>query len=133
MDAPVTLADVRGVARETWARVGSGADAPQNVGVDILGWDFAFELNELGKQIAQEAGVDVKLKKIPREVLEKKAVDQGDIHFFELAALSLDVKAKGRRVELSLSDFIVAPDDIPLDVMQAVSHWSQLVDYWEVD
>lgn len=133
VDAPVTLADVRAIAREAWARVGSGADAPQKAGVDILGWDFAFELNELGRQIAQEAGVDVKFKKIPREVLEKKAVDQGDIKFFELAAVSVEVKAKGRRVELALTDFIVAPDDIPQDVLKAISHWSQLIDYWAID
>jgi adenine-specific DNA-methyltransferase len=133
VDAPVTLEDVKAIARETWKRVGSGEDAPESAGVDILGWDFAFELNELGMQVAREAGVDVKFKKIPREVLEKKAVDQGDIKFFELAALSVDAKTDKKKVTLDLKDFIISPDDVPQEVMQAVTHWSQWVDYWAVD
>jgi DNA modification methylase len=133
VDAPVTLEDVKAIARETWKRVGSGENAPESAGVDILGWDFAFELNELGLQVAREAGVDVKFKKIPREVLEKKAVDQGDIKFFELAALTVNAKTEKKKVTLELKDFIISPDDVPKDVMEKVTHWSQWVDYWAVD
>ena len=133
VDAPVTLADIKAIARETWQRVGTGDEAPASAGVDVLGWDFAFELNELGRQVAQEAGVDVKFKRIPREVLEKKAVDQGDIRFFELAALTVAAQTKGKTVALELKDFIVSPDDVPQEVMSAVTHWSQWVDYWAVD
>ena len=91
VDAPVTLADVKAIAAEVWKAVGSGKNAPHKAGVDILGWEFAFELNELAKQVAADARVDVTFKKIPREVLEKRAVEQGDIKFFELAALSVKV------------------------------------------
>ena len=133
VDAPVTLADVKAVAREAWQRVGSGSDAPSKAGVDILGWDFAFELHEIGKQTAEDAGIDVSFKKIPREVLEKKAVDQGDIRFFELAALSVGIEQKGKKVALELKDFIISPDDVPQDVMSAVTHWSQWIDYWAAD
>jgi len=133
VDAPVTLADVKAIAAEVWRAVGSGAGAPRTAGVDILGWEFAFELNELARQIAAEARVDVAFKKIPREVLEKKAVEQGDIQFFELGALSVDVKTKGRNLTLALTDFVVPMDDIPDDARKAIRHWSQLVDYWEAD
>jgi DNA modification methylase len=81
VDAPVTLSDVKSVAAEVWKSVGKGKDAPKTAGVDILGWEFALEVNELAKQVAAEAHVDVAFKKIPREVLEKKAVEQGDIRF----------------------------------------------------
>ena len=94
--------------------------------MDILGWEFAFELNELARRVAAEARVDVAFKKIPREVLEKKAVEQGDIQFFELGALAVDVKTKGRNVTLTLADFVVPMDDIPADARKAVRHWSQL-------
>jgi len=87
VDAPVTSADVKATAKEAWKALGGGKDAPTKAGVDILGWEFAFEVNELAKQTAAESRVDVSFKKIPREVLEKKAVEQGDIHFFELGAL----------------------------------------------
>ncbi len=133
VDAPVTIADVRAIARETLARIGTGEDAPQTAGVDVLGWDFAFELNELGQQVAADAGVNVRFRKIPREVLEKKAVDQGDIRFFELAAATVSHSVKGRTATLELKDFIISPDDVPADVMQSITHWSQWVDYWAVD
>ena len=50
-----------------------------------------------------------------------------------LAALSLDLTQHGDTVTLSLTDFMVPPDDVPLDVARAISHWSQWIDYWAVD
>jgi hypothetical protein len=58
---------------------GTGKDAPKESAVDVLGWDFAFELNEVAKQQAAEANISMRFIRIPREVLEKKAVEQGDI------------------------------------------------------
>jgi DNA modification methylase len=133
VDAPVTLADVKAIAREAWKAIASGKDAPTKAGVDILGWEFAFEINELAKQVAAESRVDVAFKKIPREVLDRKAVEQGDVKFFELGALSVDVKEKGREVRLKLTDFVIPTDDIPEEARKAIKHWSQLVDYWAVD
>lgn len=94
VDAPVTLSDIKAIARETWKAASSGG-AARKAAADILGWEFAFELNETARQVAAESRVDVAFKKIPREVLEKKAVEQGDIKFFELGALSVDAKQKG--------------------------------------
>jgi adenine-specific DNA-methyltransferase len=133
VDAPVTLADVKAIAAEVWRAVGIGGNAPKSAAVDILGWEFAFELNELARQVAAEARVEVSFKKIPREILEKRAVEQGDIRFFELAALSVDVKVKKREVSLKLTDFVISPDDVPEEVRRAVRHWSQFIDYWAVD
>ncbi len=48
--------------------VGTGKDAPKTQSVDILGWDFAFELNEVARQDAEKAGIDLRLVRIPREV-----------------------------------------------------------------
>jgi adenine-specific DNA-methyltransferase len=95
--------------------------------------------------------------------MDKRAVEQGDITFFELAALSVDVSrhqpeapAPGKRrkgnpslalrageekeeelgsrsVTLTLTDFVIPPDDVPEEVRAAVKHWSQWIDYWAVD
>jgi DNA modification methylase len=95
IDAPVTLTDVKSIAREVWkGTTGSEATKPA---ADILGWEFAFELNETARQVAAEARVDVVFKKIPRETLDKKAVQQGDIRFFELGALSVKHKLNHKR------------------------------------
>jgi adenine-specific DNA-methyltransferase len=133
VDAPVTQSDVKAIAREAWKAIASGKDAPTKAGVDILGWEFALDLNETAKQAAAESRVDVSFKKIPREVLDKKAIEQGDVKFFELGALSLDLKQKGRAVTLKLADFVIPTDDIPEEARKAIKHWSQLADYWAVD
>lgn len=133
VDSPVALGDVKQIAVEFRRAIGTGKDAPKVAGVDVLGWDFALDMNETAKQIAQEAGLDVKFMRIPREVLEQKAVEQGDIRFFELAALSVETEVKGRELTIKLTDFMVPPDDVPEDVIKAVKHWSEWIDYWAVD
>ncbi|MBU1634202.1 site-specific DNA-methyltransferase, partial [bacterium] len=132
VDAPVSIGDVKSIVQEFWKSVGKTGDIETN-GIDVLGWDFAFEINETARQFAAENKVDVKFKKIPREVLEKKAVDQGDIRFFELASLAVDTKIDKETVTVELTNFIVPPDDVPEDVRHAITHWQQWIDYWAVD
>jgi len=136
VDAPITIADVKAISREVWRAAGAKGDGAEMAAVDILGWEFAFELNETAKQIAAESRVDVKFRRIPREVLEKAAVDQGDIQardFFELRALSTKVTKNKRAVTVELTDFMLPAEDLPDDVAKAVKHWSQWIDYWAVD
>jgi adenine-specific DNA-methyltransferase len=100
VDAPVSVGDVTNIAAEFRRAVGTGKDAPATNGVDVLGWDFAFELNEVARQQAAAANINVRFLRIPRDVMDRRAVEQGDIKFFELAALSVDVnvqKAEGRQ------------------------------------
>ena len=133
VDSPVSPGDITQIAAEFKRAVGSGKDAPATNGVDVLGWDFAFELNEVAKQQAAQANINLRFLRIPREVLEKKAVEQGDIRFFELAALSVDAKQKDQTVTLTLTDFVIPPDDVPEDVRQTITNWEQWIDYWAVD
>jgi adenine-specific DNA-methyltransferase len=133
VDAPVSVGDVTQIAAEFKRAIGTGKDAPKTNGVDVLGWDFAFELNEVAKQQAAAANIQMRFLRIPRDVMDKRAVEQGDIHFFELAALSVEVRTEKRNIVLNLKDFIMPPDDVPEDARKAVKHWSQWVDYWAVD
>jgi hypothetical protein len=133
VDAPVSVGDVTQIAAEFKRAIGTGKDAPKTNGVDVLGWDFAFELNEVARQQAAAANIQMRFLRIPRDVMDKRAVEQGDIHFFELAALSVDVKTNKRNVFLKLKDFVIPPDDVPDDARKAVKQWSQWIDYWAVD
>ena len=132
VDAPVTVEDIKQTILEFWKLVGKDA-AVQTNGIDFLGWDFAFDVNEIAKQFAAANNVDIACKKIPREVLEKKAVEQGDIKFYELASLSVNVKTGKQQAALRIDDFIIPPDDVPPDVQAKITHWSQWIDYWAVD
>ncbi len=130
VDAPVALDDVEKVVAEFKAAAGRGA-----VGVDILGWDFGLEVDTEARDLARAAGVSLRLLRIPREVMDAKAVAAGDIQFFELAALDLEssVNRRQRKVTLTLADFVMPPDGVPAAVRQSVTHWSQWIDYWAVD
>ena len=132
VDAPVSIGDVKSIIQEFWKVVGKDKEAKTN-GVDILGWEFAFNINETAKQYAAANNVDVKFKKIPREVLEKRAVEQGDIQFFELASLDIGLKKDGKKATLTLKNFIIPPDDIPEEARKSINHWQQCIDYWAVD
>ena len=133
VDGPVTVGDVTQIATEFKRAVGSGKDAPTTNGVDVLGWDFAFEVNEVARQQAEAANIRLQFKRIPRDVMDKRAVEAGDVKFFELGALGVNAKAKGKLVTLTLTEFVIPPDDVPEEVRTAVKHWSQWVDYWAVD
>lgn len=132
VDAPIALGEVKAIVNEFWRVKGKDVGEHSN-GIDVLGWDFAFDLNETAKQMAADANIRLAFKKIPREVLEKKAVEQGDILFYELAALDVEVKANRRSACIELQNFFVPPDDVPDEVRGAITHWSQWIDYWAID
>jgi hypothetical protein len=133
VDSPVSDGDVRQMAVEFKKAIGKGTDAPKTNGIDVLGWDFAFELNEVSKQQAAAANIQLRFIKIPRDVMDKRAVEQGDVKFFELAAMAVETEVKKQAVKLRLTNFVIPPDDVPEDVRKAVKHWSQWIDYWAVD
>jgi adenine-specific DNA-methyltransferase len=133
VDAPVTVGDVKSIAAEFRRATGSGEDAPAMSAVDVLGWDFAFEVNEVARQDAARAGIDLRFIRIPREVLDKRAVEQGDVRFFELAALSVDLSQSDRRAAVTITGFVIPLDDVPDEIQRAISSWVQWIDYWAVD
>jgi DNA modification methylase len=132
VESPVTVDDIKAAILELWKLVGKEKSTTTN-GIDFLGWDFAFDVNETAAQFAKSNKVDVKFKKIPREVLEKKAVEQGDIKFYELASLNVKTKTSKSQLTITLDNFIIPPDDIPEEVRTSITHWSQWIDYWSID
>jgi adenine-specific DNA-methyltransferase len=66
-------------------------------------------------------------------VLDKRAVEQGDIRFFELAALGIDLQRYARQITIRLTDFVIPLDDVPDEIRRAITDWSQWVDYWAID
>jgi adenine-specific DNA-methyltransferase len=129
VDSPVTSADVRNIAIELAQTSPDGAKR----GIDILGWDFAFELNEVAREEGKRANVDIHFWRIPREILDKRAVEQGDVRFFELAALAVSTQVDGKTATIKIDDFVIPADDVPSEVQEAITHWSMWIDYWAVD
>ncbi len=127
-DAPVTIAEVRAAMEECTA---NGLKA-----LDVLGWEWEMGLNSAGLlALQQETGIAARLFHIPHEVMDKRAVAAGDVHFYEAAYVAAKtVVEQGRVVRVELTDFLVAIDDyIREKVGDKVKKWSDWIDYWAVD
>jgi len=75
---------------------------------DILGFDY-----EMGLDFSQykDQGIDIAFRIIPREVFDKKAVEKGQVKFYDVAFIEAEAikKGHGKMVEVSikLNDFSV--------------------------
>jgi len=127
VDAPVTLTEIKEAMDEV-KRAGQKA-------LDILGWEWEMGLHDVVEKAAKESGVHLRLLSIPRDVMDPRAAEKGDIVFYELAYLEVDVKpTKDGRFVVELRDFAIPNLDlIPQEVRDKVKKWSDYIDYWAVD
>lgn len=126
-DAPVTVDELKRTIDEC---VANGLAA-----VDVLGWEWEMGLNPVAKDdLAAAHHVDVRFFHIPREVMDKRAVEAGDVHFFELSVVEVEADIDGFAVEVELSGFLPAVDDyMRAKVNGKVTKWSDWIDYWSID
>jgi DNA modification methylase len=128
VDAPVTLSEIREALKECKAN---------NIKkLDVLGWEWEMGLHDLVKEEAEKYGVKLGTFQIPREVMELSVADaqKHDVQFFELAYLEVEPEVEGKRVAVTLKDFIIPnPELLPEEVKGKVKNWSDFIDYWAVD
>ena len=136
VDAPVTIDEVNAAITECVSLKQSE--------LHVLGWEWEMGLagpnndyrrGGLLHDEAKKQGVKLLLLQIPREVMEQQAVDKGDIQFFELAYLEVDIKKpKKLSVSVALKNFVIPNTElIPEEVRSKVKKWSDYIDYWAVD
>jgi len=126
VDAPVTFGDIQ-LALEDTRRM-------KQKELVVLGWEWEMGLHDVVEQEAAKAGIKLTLLSIPREAMDKRAVDAGDIQFFELAFLETEVKKSAHGYQIKLTDFIIPNLDlVPAEVKKLVKKWSDYIDYWSVD
>jgi len=75
---------------------------------DVLGFDYEMGLDF---ESAKKFGIDVQFKVIPREVFDKKAVEKGQVKFYDVAYIEVKPIIRGRgnakEVAIELTDFSV--------------------------
>jgi len=127
VDAPVTIDEINACLDE--------CVAIQQKELHVLGWEWEMGLYDLMTDAAKGQGVKLVLLNIPREVMEQQAVDKGDIKFFELAYLEVDIKQeKGRKITISLKDFVIPNTElVPEEIRSKIKKWSDYIDYWAID
>lgn len=130
VDAPVTISEINAALTEA-AELGQKE-------LHILGWEWEMGLHDpLVQQAKQSHGLRLRLLNIPREVMERQAVERNDVRFFDLAHLEAElvpVKGSTRKVKVRLTDFVIPDTDlIPEEVRGKIRKWSDYIDYWAVD
>ena len=128
VDSPVTINEIAACIEECVALRAKE--------LHILGWEWEMGLHDPMADEAAARGVQLILRQIPREVMEQQAVAKGEVEFFELAYLDVEVAAaRGRhQIVVSLKNFVIPnPELVPEDVRTAIRKWSDYVDYWAVD
>ncbi len=127
VDAPITIDEINASIAE--------CTRLKQTELHVLGWEWEMGLNDLMIAEAKKQGVKLLMLQIPREVMELQAVDKGDVRFFELAYLEVDVKqTKKLTATVTLKDFVIPNTElIPEEVRSKVKKWSDYIDYWAVD
>ncbi len=75
--------------------------------IDVLGFDYEMGLDF---QEYKEQGIDIAFRIIPREVFDKKAVEKGQVKFYDVAFVEVKSIIKGRsskELSIELTDFSV--------------------------
>jgi adenine-specific DNA-methyltransferase len=125
-DAPVTIDEAEEVMDEM---ADNGIES-----CDLLGWEWEMGLHDTVPENARRRGLDLQLRQIPREVMERQVAEADAVRFFELAYVDLDVRRQGSEASVVLKDFIIPSEDlIPVKVRDRIESWSDLIDYWSVD
>lgn len=96
--------------------------------VDVLGFEFEMGLTPQFIQELKEKGVSVTLKYIPKDVFDKRAVEKGQVKFFDVAYLNTKEKVNGKTITIELSDFVThyTQDDIE-ELQQSMRSGSKVV------
>jgi hypothetical protein len=75
---------------------------------DVLGFDYEMGLDF---ESAKKLGIDIQFKIIPREVFDKRAIEKGQVKFYDVAYIEVKPIIRGRgkekEVAIELTDFSV--------------------------
>ncbi len=97
IDAPVTQAQVH-----------EAVDAARKMRVsklDILGFEFEMGLVPHAQDEARSKGVALALRYIPKDVFDRRAVEKGQVIFYDVAFAEVQPAVKGQSVTVKLKDF----------------------------
>ena len=143
LNAPVTMEELEKVVIECRSNDFNKAD--------VLGWEWAYDVNELSKNLAKKNGVDLtlvqipsvneiksalvgfdlQLLKVPDEVVEKALLKH--VKFAEVAYLEIETKIKASNVTLKITDFQLPPTTELVEIASKIKDSRGLIDYWAVD
>lgn len=122
----------------TFDELRAAAEAARGAGgreLHCLAWEFEMELALKKQAIEAEAGLTIRLKYIPREIMEP---NRNECQFFEAGYLEAKAVRKGKKVDVELLRFAPALAEAPEAEMaelreRAVRSPFDFIDFWAVD
>ena len=122
----------------TYDEMRAAAEAARGAGgreLHCLAWEFEMELALKKAALQAETGLDIRLKYIPREIMEP---NRTEAQFFEAGYLEANVRAHGGKVDVELVRFAPALAEAPEKEMaalreRAVTSPFDFIDFWAVD
>jgi len=74
--------------------------------IDVLAFEFEMNLTPFIQQEFAEKGVDIRLRYIPKEVFDQRAIDKKQVRFYDVAYLDAAPKVTGKTVSVELKNFV---------------------------
>ena len=106
LDMPVTQSRVQDVFNECKKNLITQ--------VDVLGFEFEMGLQPRINQEFKDQGVDIRLRYIPKDVFDPRAVEKGQVKFYDVSYLQAKAIQDAKKVKIELTDFVSSytQDDI---------------------
>lgn len=73
--------------------------------VDVLGFEFEMGLVPHAQDEARTKGIALALRYIPKDVFDRRAIEKGQVSFYDVAYAEVQPTAKGMSVTVKLKDF----------------------------
>jgi adenine-specific DNA-methyltransferase len=120
----------------------SVAEAAREAGarqVNCLAWEFEMDLRLQANALQAELGIEIRLVRIPREIMEK---NRTQVTFFEIATLQaesvISKVGKEKVVNVKLKTFLPSLAEIPEKELQALEERAikqgfDFIDFWAID
>ena len=97
IDAPVTQSQVHEAI--------AAAKRLKIARIDVLAFEFEMGLVPHAQDEARAKGVSLALRYIPKDVFDRRAVEKGQVVFYDVAFVEIHPVVKGQSVTVSLKDF----------------------------
>ena len=110
--------------------------------IDVLGIEFETGLLPVIWQEARSEGVDLAVKRIPREVFDRRWISKKPIVFYDLACAEIRPHVRDSKVAIELTYFSFSAssrsacrvrESQNLQENRSPYNWLDWIDYWSVD
>jgi len=107
--------------------------------INCLAWEFEMDIRLQANSLQAELGIEIRLVRIPREIMEK---NRTQVTFFEIATLHagqlITTVGRDRVANIKLKTFLPSLAEVPEKELEAleersIKHGFDFIDFWAVD